>query len=367
MYSFERLPEPQLPPKDAFYSSLTEEDISQRDYTHAQRVLNHFDTTYFKHYHNFGLLTDVLLLAKVLENFRDLWLRPYGLDSAHNYTSPGLSWRAAFKMTDMKLNLPTDIDQNLFINEGIRGGVVLISHRYARANAPDMENYHASKRNSYIMYLNANNLYGWAMSQPLHTSNFKWFTDKKMEELDVKMVSDDSSSRYILECDFVVKYYLYHLSIYAYFIKCNVSFLCISELPRYFKKFNVSFLCTSEYPDELHDLHKYYLLAPERVQIEENILRDYQIHLLQDEGFSKPPACPEFTRKKELHHSPPQFKVLLGTGIFSCQHQSCFTVWSITMVEKLHQRTLVNVQLRKIILKKISLSCWTTRSLVSPF
>ena len=72
MYSFERLPEPQLPPKDAFYSSLTEEDISQRDYTHAQRVLNHFDTTYFKHYHNFGLLTDVLLLAKVLENFRDL-------------------------------------------------------------------------------------------------------------------------------------------------------------------------------------------------------------------------------------------------------------------------------------------------------
>ena len=73
----------------------------------------------------------------------------------------------------MKLNLPTDIDQNLFINEGIRGGVVLISHRYARANAPDMENYHASKRNSYIMYLNVNNLYGWAMSQPLHTSNFK--------------------------------------------------------------------------------------------------------------------------------------------------------------------------------------------------
>ena len=316
MYSFERLPEPQLPPKDAFYSSLTEEDISQRDYTHAQRVLNHFDTTYFKHYHNFGLLTDVLLLAKVLENFRDLWLRPYGLDSAHNYTSPGLSWRAAFKMTDMKLNLPTDIDQNLFINEGIRGGVVLISHRYARANAPDMENYHASKRNSYIMYLNANNLYGWAMSQPLHTSNFKWFTDKKMEELDVKMVSDDSSSRYILECDFVVKYYLYHLSIYAYFIKCNVSFLCISELPRYFKKFNVSFLCTSEYPDELHDLHKYYLLAPELVQIEENILRDYQIHLLQDEGFSKPPSklVPNLREKKNciIHHRNLKFYLELG-------------------------------------------------------
>ena len=137
-----------------------------------------------------------------------------------------------------------------------------------------------------------------------------------MEELDVKMVSDDSSSRYILECDFVVKYYLYHLSIYAYFIKCNVSFLCISELPRYFKKFNVSFLCTSEYPDELHDLHKYYLLAPELVQIEENILRDYQIHLLQDEGFSKPPSklVPNLREKKNciIHHRNLKFYLELG-------------------------------------------------------
>ena len=64
----------------------------------------------------------------------------------------------------------------------------MISHRYAQSNAPGMENYDASKRNSYIMYLDANNLYGWAMSQLLPKSNFKWLTDEEMEELDMKMI-----------------------------------------------------------------------------------------------------------------------------------------------------------------------------------
>ena len=90
MDSFERFQEPKLPPKDTFCSSLTEEDISEIDYTHTRRVFNHFDMTDFGDYHNFYLLTDVLLLADVLENFRDVCLQHYGLDPAHNYTSPGL-------------------------------------------------------------------------------------------------------------------------------------------------------------------------------------------------------------------------------------------------------------------------------------
>ena len=168
--------------------------------------------------------------------------------------------------------------------KGSGGGVAMISHRYARGNAPGMKNYDSSKRNNYIMYLDANNLYGWAMSQPLPMSNFKWLTDEEMEEWDVMMVLDVSPRGYILECD--LSKYLY---IDVYFIKCNVSFLHISDYPRDFTKCNVSFLCISEYPHELHDLHKDYPLAPERLQIEENLLSDYQRHLLQDEGFSKPP------------------------------------------------------------------------------
>ena len=92
-----------------------------------------------------------------------------------------------------------------------------------------MENYDASKRNSYIMYLDANCLYRWAMSQPLPTSNFKWLTDEEMEELDVMMVPDDSPRGYILEYD-LGKYHYIHV----YFIKCNVSFLHISDYPRDF-------------------------------------------------------------------------------------------------------------------------------------
>ena len=122
MDSFERFQESQLPPKVSFYSSLIEEDISEIDYTLVQKAFNHFDMTDLGDYRNFYLLTDVLLLADVFENFRDVCLQHYGLDPGHNYTSPGLCWRAALKMTDMELNLLTDIDQHLFIEEGIRQG-----------------------------------------------------------------------------------------------------------------------------------------------------------------------------------------------------------------------------------------------------
>ena len=80
------------------------------DYTHVQRVFNHFDMTDLRDYHNCYLITDVLLLANVFENFRDVCLQHYGSDLAHNYTFPGLSWQAALKMTDVELNLLTGID-----------------------------------------------------------------------------------------------------------------------------------------------------------------------------------------------------------------------------------------------------------------
>ena len=148
----------------------------------------------------------MLLLADEFENFRDVCLQHYGLDPAHNYTSPSLSWQAALKMTDVELDLLTDIDQDLFIEEGIRWGIAMISHQYARANASGMENYDASKHNGYIMYLDSNSLYGWTMSQHLPMSNFKWLRDKEMKDWEMMMIPDYSSRRYILECD-LGKYY----------------------------------------------------------------------------------------------------------------------------------------------------------------
>ena len=254
MDSFEWFQELQLATKDAFYRSVIEEDISEIDYTHAQRVFNHFNMTDLGDYHNFYVLTDVLLLADMFKNFRDMFLQHYGLDPAHNYISPALSWQATLKMTDVELDHPIDIGQHLFIEEGIKGGVA-ISHQYVRGNAPGMKNSNFSKCDSYIMYVDGNSLYGWEMSQTLSTSNFKWLKDEEMEELDMMMIPDDSPRGYILECD-LGKHYLYYLYIHVYFIKCSVSFLYISECPRDFTKFNVSFLCISEYLHELHDLHK---------------------------------------------------------------------------------------------------------------
>ena len=191
----------------------------------------------------------------------------------------------------------------------------MISYQYARANAPGMENYDVSKRNSYIMNLDTNNLYGWAMPQPLPTPTFKWLTYEEMEELDVMMVPDDSSREYILQCD-LGKYYFYYLYIYVYFIKFNVLFLCISEYPRDFINYNLSFLYISEYPHEFHDLHKDYPLAPEHLQIEENI-SDYQHHLLQDEGFSKPPPkrVPNFLNKTNYIIHYRNLKLYLELGL----------------------------------------------------
>ena len=191
-------------------------------------------------------------------------------------------------MMNVELDLLTVIDQHLFIEEGIRGEVTMVSHQCAQANVPGMENYNVCKCNSYITYLDANNLYEWTMLQSLPTSNFNWLKNGKMKNLDVMMIPDDTSRGYIIECG-LGKYYFYYLYIYVYFIKCNVSFLWISEYPRNLIKCNVSFVCISEYPYELHDLRKDCPLAPECLQIEENMLSDYSHELLQGKWFSKPP------------------------------------------------------------------------------
>ena len=128
--------------------------------------------------------------------FLDMYLQHYGLDPAHNCSSSGLLWQAALKMTDQELDLLTDIDQHLFIKEKIREGMAMISHWYALSNAPGMENYDASKRNSYTIYLDASNLYVWAMSQCLPTFSFRWLTQEEMEELDMIMIPE--SKGYIL-------------------------------------------------------------------------------------------------------------------------------------------------------------------------
>ena len=170
-----------------------------------------------REYHDLYLKTDVLLLADVFENFRDVCSKNYGLDPAWYYTAPGLAWDAALKITEVELELLSDIDRLLMIEEGIRGGVSMISNRYGKANNPYMgDKYNEKEATKYITYLDANNLYGWAMSKPLPTHGFEWMSESEL--------TNWRNQSCILEVDL-------------------------------------------EYQQHLHDLHNDYPLAPERVEV----------------------------------------------------------------------------------------------------
>ena len=122
----------------------------------------------------------VLILADVFESFRKVCLDNYKLDQAWYYTSPGLSWDAMLKLKKMELELLTDPNMYLMIEKGIRGGVSMISTRYSKAKNPFMGDKYDSKSTKYITYLDANNLYGWAMSKPLPVCVFKWMNEEEL-------------------------------------------------------------------------------------------------------------------------------------------------------------------------------------------
>ena len=216
--NFNKLSSDHLPPKEAFHSILNDSDITEEDYKHAQNVWETFKMKTMRDYHDLYLESDVLLLSDVFENFRDVCLENYSLDPAFYYTAPGLAWDACLKITKVRLELLVDYDMLMMVEKGIRGGVSMIFTRYGKANNPYMNNYNPDQPNKYISYLDANNLYGWAMSKPLPTDSFKWM---KREEL-----------------------------------KSWKSMPCILEVDL-------------TYPQKLHDLHNDYPLAPERLKVNE--------------------------------------------------------------------------------------------------
>ena len=193
--------ETQLPEKDAFYSNLYMEGITDDDYKHAQNVWKTFNIADMGMYHDLYMSSDVLLLADVFESFRDTCLDIYKLDPAHFFTAPGLAWCAALKYTKVRLELLTDIDMLLMFEKGIRGGITQAIHRFAAANNKYMgDQYNPNKLSSYLTYLDANNLYGWAMSQMLPTHGFKWCEEEFTEEK-IKQYNPESDTGYVLEVD----------------------------------------------------------------------------------------------------------------------------------------------------------------------
>ena len=191
----------QLPPKESFYSNLTESHIEDDEYERAQRIWKHFGLKNIGQYHDLYLRTDVLLLTDVFENFRDLCLEYYGLDPAHYFTLPNFAWDAMLLKTGVEINPLTDQEMYEMIEKGLRGGMCQVSHEEAKANNKYKgEDYDTERPSNYINYLDANNLYGLAMSMKLPTGKLKWI--KKI--LTEKMIMDwneNDDNAYILEVD----------------------------------------------------------------------------------------------------------------------------------------------------------------------
>ena len=215
--------------QEHFTNDLTGEEINDKDFLFYKIVCETLDIETLGEYHDLYLKTDVLLLADVFENFRKMCLDYYGLDPCHYVSAPGLAWDACLKMTNVNLELISDVDMYNFIEKGLRGGLSVITHRKTTANNKYMKDYDNNKPDLYIPYLDANNLYGWAMKQYLPYGGFKW---KDPKEFVLNNIRNDSEIGHVLEVDL-------------------------------------------EYPKELHDQHNEYPYCPEHLKITADMLSDY--------------------------------------------------------------------------------------------
>ena len=266
---WEKYKETKLPNKEKFYSSLNDTNISDENYKRALEIWDKFNCKNLREYSDLYLKSDVCLLADVFENFRNTCLKYYKLDPTHYFSSPGLAWDAMLKMTNVKLDLITDIDMENMVQLGMRGGVSSIMHRHEKANNKYMKNYEKDKDSSYLMYLDANNLYGWAMSQKLPVGKFKWGDEKNFN-----MSNYSGEKGCIIECDL-------------------------------------------EYPENLHDEHNMYPLAPEKILVEKDMLSPYCNEILDEFKIQKTTCkklIPNLMNKQKyvLHYKNLQLYLDLG-------------------------------------------------------
>ena len=202
MDGWNKFNEKSIPCKESFYSSLTLENITEVDYAHANNVFKKFNLNNLGEYHDLYVRSDTLLHADVFENSRQSCLKNYELDPAHFVSLPDLAWQACLKKTNVELELLTDYDKLLMIDKGIRGGICHAVNRYAKANNIYMKDYDQTKESSYIQYLDANNLYGAAMSKKLLIKRFKWLDDiERIDEEFIKEYNEINDKGYVIEAD----------------------------------------------------------------------------------------------------------------------------------------------------------------------
>ena len=274
MNSFKKFSENKLPDRCKIFSSLKDNCISEKDYLKGNNIWNVFKINTMGDYHDLYLKTDDLFLANVFEKFINTCLDYYGLDHCHYFNSPGLSWNAMLKMTEIELELISDIYIHLFIEKEIRSGISCIAKRHSKTNNKYMECYDSSKESKCTTYIDANNLYGWTMSQYLPYNGFKSLNQKEISDFCLNSISKNSSIGYILEADF-------------------------------------------EYRSKLHKLRNDYPLAREKFEISQNMLSNYCSNItdhykIKIGGVNK--LVPNLGNKSKyvVHYKNLQLYLLLG-------------------------------------------------------
>ena len=299
MDDFQKFENTKLPEKHEFYNDLSKKHISEEDWEFVNDLWSTFQLKNLGELHDLYMVTDTLLLADVFENYRTVIHKNYGLDPIHFYTAPSLSWSAGLKYTGVRLELPTDVTINIFMDEGLRGGISLVGNHFAKANNKLLppEFFDKNSKQSYIKFVDANNLYGWAMSQCLPTGGFKWVqwihglpTDdpaltlegansyKSMSQWEDEIIrlDDEAAKGYIFKVDL-------------------------------------------EYPQQLrlNEMHDNFPLAPESFKIGKELLSPYQTELGDelDVKYGSEKLCLTLQDKKEYTVHYRNLKFYLNHGM----------------------------------------------------
>ena len=189
--------------KEDYWSTLTQSYPSDDDIKRTQELIDKNNITTGQELTMLYLKMDVLQLADVFENFVESSTREYKINPLYSFSLPGYTWKAGLKLTNIKLDfikdtakLPSGKELLLLLENNIRGGISSV-----------MGNRHVqSDENKQILYIDANNLYGWTMSQYLPTGEFKklqlpenYSQDQLVEDL--LQIPDDNEYGFFIECD----------------------------------------------------------------------------------------------------------------------------------------------------------------------
>ena len=301
--SFDKFNDHELPPRESFFSTLRGEECSQEDYDYAQRVWTAFGCRTFEDYLKLYLASDVCQLADVFQNFRSMCSGNYDLDPAYFVSAPQLAWNSMLKMQNLELELISDPEMYRMIQPNIRGGICHASGRYARANNKYMGAlYRPNEPESFIMYIDATNLYGYAMSQELPFSDFEWLTEAQHREAEAALTSDDwlvtlrflnSKARYFAELARAVDAVGPLDPPLRTDIKLDTAYIFEVDL---------------EYPANIHDRDDDYPLAPELLEIKTEMLSEKQLRLRRlyygdSEPFSRKLVCSLLPKKHYVVYS----------------------------------------------------------------